>query len=281
MRIAVCGSTGQTGHRIVAALAAQGATVTALTRTADNSESVRTAGAADIAVADPRDMKAMTAALAGHSAVYIIPPTFVSDEADIAAIAARAAAAAGVTRVVLHSVLHPNTSTLRHHLRKSAAEEAIRNYGVEWVILQPAMYAQTVLMYHAISPAGQLLSPWNPDSRFSVIDVGDVARIAARAVTDPSMAYGTFELAGPERLSMNEMAAQLSTSDGEAIRARTVALNELPLPPWTLEMLADFICMCADYDRHGLVASPLVAQMLLGAAPTRFADAARTTAAIS
>lgn len=37
-------------------------------------------------------------------------------------------------------------------------------------------------------------------------------------------------------------------------------------------MLADFICMCGDYDRHGLVGNPLVARPLLGRAPTRFRD---------
>ncbi|MBX7430533.1 hypothetical protein JDV09_00195 [Mycobacterium sp. Y57] len=131
-------------------------------------------------------------------------------------------------RIVLHSALHPNISTLRHHLRKTAAEEVVRTCGVEWVIVKPAMYVQRVPMHHAIFPDGQLLSPCNPDTGFSVIDESDTAEIAARSVADPEMAHGTFEIAGPELLSMREIAAQLTTLERTPAEVRQVRLNELP-----------------------------------------------------
>lgn len=271
MKVAVVGATGQTGGSVIDALAANDHEVTAVTRRAEHGDAVRARGADRVAVADPRQEAQLADALRGIDAVYVIPPTFVADEHLVTGTVVRAAADAGVSRVVMHSVLHPSTSTLHHHLRKAHAEEMIRSTQLEWVILQPAMYAQAVLSYRAVSPPGKLISPWSSDAPLSVVDLTDIAIVAARAVADPAMAYGTFEIAGPQQLSMRDMAGELFDS-GQPLDVVEVTPEDLSAPPtWTDDMKSTFVAMCHEYDRHGLIGSPLVAETLLGRPATPFA----------
>jgi NAD(P)H dehydrogenase (quinone) len=137
--VAVIGASGRTGSRVVDALVARGRAVRAVTHT-----SAAPPAARETRIADLGDEGSLVAALEGARAVYVVPPPFRSDEDRLIASAARAAVRAGVGRVVLHSVIHPHTPTLPHHMRKAAGEDAVRRCGVAWTILQPAIYAQTV-----------------------------------------------------------------------------------------------------------------------------------------
>lgn len=228
------------------------------------------AGAGDTAVCDLEDPNALERCLRGVRAVHLVPPVFRANEARLVANVRDAATASGVRRVVYHSVLHPNTPTMPHHMNKAQGEAELRNSDLEWTILQPAMYAQTVLTYHRRSPAGRLQAPFDTRKPFTVIDLADIADISAAALLDDLGAFGTYELAGPVALTVDEMAAQLGDLLGIPVTAEHVVPWHLEMPAKITNRMAYMAAMCEEYGRRGLVGNGDVAKMLLGREATSF-----------
>jgi len=270
--VAVIGATGSTGRRVVAALHRRGVPVVAVSRGANGTDPGD--GVVEARHGDLRAPESLQLALADVAAVYVIPPTFQRDEAELLSNAAAACQRAGVPRVVLHSVLHPHCPSMSHHLRKADGEDALRRTNCRWTVLQPAMYTQTVsevLLSHARD--GVVPVPWNPASRLSAVHLGDVAEAAAVVLTEPGHDYASYELAGPAALSVTQMVASAAAASGQQLRAQQVpvgaVLPYLPGSPQAQTLGA----MCREYDSHGLLGNPRVLAMLLGREPTSFADA--------
>ena len=266
--VAVIGAAGQTGSAVVRALAARGCHPRGLVRRQEQAAVALEAGAGTTAVCDLADPATLARGLAGVRAVHLVPPVFHPHEARLVANVRDAATAAGVHRVVYHSVLHPNTPTMPHHRNKAQGEAELRDSALAWTILQPAMYAQTVLNYHRRSPAGRLQAPFATDKPFTVVDLADVAEIAATALLEDRGVFGVYELAGPQVQTVGEMARQLGATAEH-------------VPPWRLAMpdkiagrMAYMAAMCEEYSRRGLVGNGDVARMLLGREPTSFPAAA-------
>jgi len=259
----------------VRALALRGCDPTALIHSEGQAEAALGAGAGATRVCDLEDPDSVERSLAGVRAVHLVPPVFRANETRLVANVRDAAAAAGVRRVVYHSVLHPNTPTMPHHMNKMRAEAELRDSDLEWTILQPAMYAQTVLTYHRRSPAGRLQAPFDVRKTFTLIDLGDIAEIAAAVLLDEVGRYGVYELAGPEALTVEQMAAQIGELVGEDITAEHIVPWRLEMPEKITSRMAYMAAMCDEYNRRGLVGNADVARMLLGREPTSFAAAAK------
>ena len=69
--------------------------------------------------------------------------------------------------------------------------------------------------------------PFGVDKQFSVVDLLDLAETTAIVATDPGHLWASYELAGPEPLSQNEMAAILGDVLGREVTARQVPLDEM------------------------------------------------------
>jgi uncharacterized protein YbjT (DUF2867 family) len=266
--VAVIGAAGQTGSAVVRALAQRGAHPRGLIHRDDQAAAARNAGAGDTAVCDLEDSRSLERCLAGVRALHVVPPVFRANEARLVANERDAATAAGVCRVVYHSVLHPNTPTMPHHLNKAQGEAELRNSDLAWTILQPAMYAQTVLTYRRRSPAGLLQAPFATGKPFTVIDLADIAEISAAALLDDLGVFGVYELAGPQVLTVDDMARELG------VEAEHVEPWRLPMPAKITSRMAYMAAMCEEYNRRGLVGNGDVARLLLGREPTSFAAVA-------
>lgn len=274
--VLVCGVGGITGNAVLRAVVRRGLTARALVHTESRRQAALDLGAAEVAVADYGDEPAMTAAMAGCQAVYFVAPVYQEAELQWVQTALNAAAAAGTTRFVYHSVLHSYTPSMPHHRRKAESEVAVRASALDWTIVQPAMYAQTVLRIRARSSPGSILVPYDPDARFCVIDVADVADCVAQVLTTAGHDFAGYELAGPEVQTFRQMAAMLNVELGES---RVVTRSEpgagaLP-PAWTVQQRAEYAAMCAEYDAHGLLGSGNITSWLLGRPATSFVDVVR------
>ena len=105
--VAVVGAAGQTGRPIVRALSGRGARVRAVVRPPSPGGPVPEA--TDVVAADLGDAAALTTALEGASVAYYIPPAFEVREVTFGSNVVEAARAAGLARLVYHSVLHAPT----------------------------------------------------------------------------------------------------------------------------------------------------------------------------
>jgi uncharacterized protein YbjT (DUF2867 family) len=273
-RVAVVGAAGRTGRAILRALDAAGVETLAVTRTPEQADVARAAGAAETATADYASVRELTAALIDVERLVIVPPSYSPEDVYIAN-AATAARAAGVGHVVLHSVLHPHTPTMRHHMRKAAGEAAVRACGRPWTILQPSMYAQTVLLFAAMSPPGRICAPFDVDAPFTVIDLQDIAEITALVLDGEDHLYACYELVGTAPASCREMLRLVADLRGLDTKPERVRPWELALPDWLRDNMTDFAAMCEEYDAHGLVGNRNVARMLLRREPTSFEQVAR------
>jgi uncharacterized protein YbjT (DUF2867 family) len=71
--------------------------------------------------------------------VFHINPAFGPDEAGMGVSMVTAAAAAGVSKFVFSSIYHPSLS-LTNHAGKRPVEEALYDSGMDFTVLQPAMF---------------------------------------------------------------------------------------------------------------------------------------------
>jgi uncharacterized protein YbjT (DUF2867 family) len=118
--------------------------------------------------------------------------------------------------------------------------------------------------------------PYSIETRLGMVDLEDVAEVAAVVLTEPGHAGATYELAGPEAPTQTEIAAVLGRQLGRAVTARAVPTDEwmqqaraAGLGSYQVETL---VKMFHYYDRHGFWGNPRVLGWLLGRPPTTFAE---------
>ena len=273
MTTLVCGVGGITGGTVVSVLAGRGFPVRALVHRDERRSAALHLGADSAVVADYDDEPALAAAMEGVNAVFFVAPSFQEGEPRWVAAALRAAEAAKIDRFVYQSVLHPFTPSMPHHARKAQSEVEVRASRLRWTILQPAMYAQTVLRVRQRSSAGQLNVPYNPDALFAVVDVRDVAASVAEVLSNDVHVYGSYEIVGPEVQSMRQMATTMNRVLDEQRQVVQVEPGTLPLPDsWGEKQRHEYALMCREYGINGLLGSRSVTMALLDRDPITFAD---------
>jgi uncharacterized protein YbjT (DUF2867 family) len=268
MTVLVTGATGKTGTAVVAALAAAGEPARALVR-----RPVDVAGATEIVLGDLHDLAPH---LDGVSAVYLIWPNFDAGELAGATAAIAACRAAGVGRLVYHSVLHPHVAAMPHHWAKAEVEGRLFESGLPFVSLQPGAYVQNIPV-ERVRAEGTYRSPWGLEVAQSLVDLHDVAEVAARACLDDALLGGCYELVGPEPLTAPDIAAVLAGaldiavdgvdvgSDGWAGEARAAGMSDFAVDCG--------VRMADHYREHGFSGSPVVLEALLGRPPTTLREA--------
>jgi NAD(P)H dehydrogenase (quinone) len=226
--ILTTGAGGKTGQAVIRALVARREKVRALARRPEQAAALQDAGVADIVIEDLLDEVGMVRAMAGVKAVYLIAPNVHPEEDRIGEIAITAARTAGVKRLAYHSVLHPQTRAMPHHWRKLAVEQRLFESGLDITILQPAAYMQNLLPYWEMLVAeGRYRVPYGEGATLSLVDLEDVAEVAARVLTTARHSGAIYELAGPEALTPAGIAKILSQIMGRRIEAES-----LSIPQW-------------------------------------------------
>lgn len=217
--VAVLGAGGHTRQAYVQALEDLGATVRPVVRR--ESQFDLFAPGSDVRLAELSDVPQLADAMRGAGVACYIPPVFNHREVDFAGCVLDAARSAAVERIVYHSVLHPYTPEMPHHLRKAQAEHLFREGSIAWSILQPAMYMQTPLGF--FDPETSVLAPgFSIDRYFNPVGLQDLASAAATVIVGDDFAYGSYGLAGAERLSFRDMADVLSDVIGRPVAAGAV-----------------------------------------------------------
>jgi uncharacterized protein YbjT (DUF2867 family) len=273
--ILVTGAGGKTGHAVVRELAARNENVRALVRRRGQTLDLQSLGATEIVVQDLLSAVGMERVMERVCALYLIAPNMHSEELRIGEIVLTAARTAGVERVVYHSVLHPQTREMPHHWQKLAMEEKLFESGLDFTVLQPGAYMQNVLSYWGtVVSEGVYRVPYGEGAALSLVDLEDVAAVAARVLTSTAHNGAIYELAGPEALSPSDIAQALSECLGRPVKAETISVSQ-----WTKQARASGMeryplnalsRMFRYYDQYGLKGNPRVLEWLLERQPTTF-----------
>lgn len=273
--VLVSGANGKSGRAVMAALKARGAPVRAFIRDAAQGPALGAFGASDIAVGDMLKPETIKAAVSGCDAVVHIGPPMHADEKLIAGHFVQAALGADVKRFVYYSVMHPLRREVPHHARKLDTEEMVIESGVPYTIVQPIRYMQHLEpIWKNVTDQGVHAMPFNTRVKFSVADLVDLAEATAKVVTEDGHLFATYELAGPEPLSQDDMAAIISQVIGRTVTARQIPLDEMAAKAKaagaTDLRIETMRKMNAHYDHSGFLGNPNVLRWVLGREPTRF-----------
>ncbi|MFP4635769.1 MAG: SDR family oxidoreductase [Nitriliruptoraceae bacterium] len=267
-RVLITGAGGKTGRAVIDALRERDVPVRALVRCPERHADLA-GDDLELVAGDQRDVATLEGAMDGCDAVYAIAPNVSPDELAMGTALLEAASRAGLERVVYHSVIHPQLTAMPHHADKGRVEERVIESGLAWTILQPNAYLQNLAGYHDQLRAGRYEVPYATDRASAMVDLRDVAEVAARCLVERLGVHATFELSGPAAVTPQQVAAVASHHlNVEVVASRLdpddwAAAND-HLPAETRRRLH---AMFAHYDRHGSPGEPTVLRLLLGREP--------------
>jgi len=275
--ILVTGAAGKTGQAVIGALTERAAPVRALLHRVEQVGTVEDLGAQDITIGDMLSRDTLAKAVRGTRAVYHICPNVHPEEVAIGMGMIDAAQSAGIEHFVYHSVLHPQTEEMPHHWRKLRVEERLLTSQLPYTILQPAVYMQNLLsQWRQIIEDGIYEVPYGIQSRLSMVDLRDVAHVAALVLTEPGHAGATYELVGAPPLTQSGVAEIISRQLGRPVHARSISPDTwkktLVNSPLGEDQIKTLITMFEYYDSYGLGGSPQILTWLLGRPPTSLAE---------
>lgn len=189
MRILVTGATGHVGRPLVTELLRRGHIVRALTR---NPETARLPPEVEVVSGDFGDPKAMKSAYEGVSSAHLMTTNGSEPmTADVAGHLAELAHKAGVRNVTLL------WSGVPGHV-----EQAVDAAGLAWTRLQPVEFMCNALGWvDSVRTSGVVRDSF-PDERSAMVHEGDIAQVAAVALTEAGHERASYTLTGPEVLTV-------------------------------------------------------------------------------
>ena len=197
--VVVLGATGTTGRRVADLLRAAGVPVRAASRTGE----VRF---------DWSDPATWEPAVAGAARMYLMAP----DEQAIDPSFVSCAVERGVRHIVL---LSSQAIEAMGDERLLAAERTVRESGAEWTIVRPSWFNQNFDegFFHPAVMAGEVTVPVG-DLRQAFVDAGDIAALAAAALTEDGHAGRSYAVMGPHALSFAEAVDIIGRAAGRPVR---------------------------------------------------------------
>jgi uncharacterized protein YbjT (DUF2867 family) len=257
--ILAIGAAGKFAGLVIPELAKRGAKVRGLIHHAEQADEVIKNGAMETVVGDLSDRAFLDTAMQDIGSVFYVAPAGIPNEVEIGKSVIDAAKQAGVNRFVFSALIHPVIGTMSHHIAKVPVEEAAIASDMEFTFLHPAMFFQDVTAAGLadVAKKGVFGQPWSADTYFSRVDYRDVAEVAAIALTEDRLNYGTFELCAEGHLNGKDMAALM----GEVLGKKIEAVQIHPSQPSPMQPMFDW------YDRHGLVGNSLTLRSILGREP--------------
>ena len=243
MKVLVSGATGNVGSRVVQELRGHSVSVRAFVR-----DPVRAAEKLDdgveLAAGNFSDTESLRHAFDGVDYLFLTSsdgPQKVEHESAVI----DAAAAAGVSRIVKLSTLGAKAgSPLPPFDWHGRIEQHLRQSGVPSVVLRASFFMSNLLgSAEAIRQTGKLFAPADA-AKIAMIDPWDVAAVAAVVLTTDGHEGQTYELTGPEAITHERIAEELSAATGRPIEfvdvpeeAARQGFVEAGMPEWLVKHL--------------------------------------------
>tara|TARA_R110002110_G_scaffold241329_1_gene457591 strand:+ start:1256 stop:2191 length:936 start_codon:yes stop_codon:yes gene_type:complete len=225
--ICIFGGGGFVGRYVAQALMARGARLRIAERNIKNALHIKALGnlgQTQFASADVTRPDSVARAVHGCDAVInlvgILKGDFTAIHVDGARHVAEAASAAGC-RALLHvsAIGADPASPSRYGRSKGEGEQAVREAFADAIILRPSIIFgredQFINRFAAMIQMLPVVPVIGSATKFQPIFVGDVADVAAEALSRPERYAGqTFELGGPEVISMGDLNRRIAAMTG-------------------------------------------------------------------
>jgi uncharacterized protein YbjT (DUF2867 family) len=231
MHFAVVGITGNTGAAVAHELLAAGHRVRAIVRSPEKAASWKERGV-EIVAADVRDGAALGRALQGVDGAYVLsPPDWTASDL----VASRAPVIQGLLEG-LAAARVPRTvalSSVGVHLPNGTGPiQLLRPYEAKLGELPGVTFVRAAYFHenlasaaHAARKDGVFPVFFDPQRSFELVATRDIgARSAELLQTNPDSAPRVVNLAGPERLTLSQVAELTGRLLGKSVQV-------LPLPP--------------------------------------------------
>jgi uncharacterized protein YbjT (DUF2867 family) len=279
--ICVTGASGTLGSEVIRQLDGKQTPFRAASFSRGAAESARARGVEAVTI-DYNDPTTLGAAFQGCDAVFLLGPNALN-QIELELHAVDAARAAGVRHIVKQSVMGAAEKAYSLANIHRPVEEAIERSGMTWTFLRPNSFMQNAVTFMAPTiRAESAFYSATGQARISHVDVRDIAAVAVAALTTEGHQGQIYTLTGPEALTYDEMAEELSKAVGRVIR-------HVSLPPADLkagmlaegmpEAIADRMLDLERYFREGHASSITDdVRRVTGRRPGRFAQYVQETA---
>jgi uncharacterized protein YbjT (DUF2867 family) len=218
--ILVTGATGTVGSEVVKQLQRANAKFKIAQRAKEKASSQ----SADSVLFDYDDPSTFAPALKGIDKLFLLSPP---GRTPLEPRVIDAAHKAGLKHVVKLSVYGADGEDYIFAREHRAAEKKIESSGIAYTFLRPNGFMQNYVgnFGATIKSQGAFYLP-AADSRCSVVDVRDIAAVAAAALTKPGHDGKIYTITGPEALSNSEIAGKLSRAVGKEIKYVAISDND-------------------------------------------------------
>ncbi len=273
--ILVTGAAGTIGQEVVKALTERGVRF----RAGHRRRPVQVPSSSESVEVDFTRPQTLGPALRGVETVFLLSND-VASEANLV----KAAAAAGVRRLVKLSVMGAPEERFTFARWHRASEQAIEASGMAWTFLRPNGFMQNVVNFMGQTIRGQkTIFTSAPDAPISHVHARDVGAVAAKALTEDGHEGRAYELTGPAAITYRDVARTLTTVLGHEIKVVPISDEDYKkgaVGAGMPEAYADALVDLNRAYREGLAArvSPAV-QQLLGRPAISFETFARENAA--
>lgn len=216
--ILITGATGLTGAALVREFQKHYERVRILTRDAKHAKMFEDDPNIEIAVGDMLKPETLDGALKDVDKAVLISTADPGAMAHTQISFIDAAKKAGVRHIVKLSCLNPEKSSPARFLRMHAEiEQHLEESGMTWTHIRPAHFMQMYLLDAPTVIARDSFFIPMDDALIAPIDVHDLVKVFHTVLTTEGHEGKTYELSGPDSMTLNDIAAQLSSVLGRTI----------------------------------------------------------------